>query len=35
MGKERIERLFASVRERERPGLVVFLTAGFLTWTRH
>ena len=29
MGKERIERLFASVRERERPGLVVFLTAGF------
>ena len=29
MGKERIERMFASVRERERPGLVVFLTAGF------
>ena len=28
MGKERIERMFASVRERERPGLVVFLTAG-------
>ena len=29
MGKERIERMFAGVRERERPGLVVFLTAGF------
>ena len=29
MGKERIERMFASVRERERPGLIVFLTAGF------
>ena len=28
MGNERIERMFASVRERERPGLVVFLTAG-------
>ena len=28
MGKERIERMFASVRERQRPGLVVFLTAG-------
>ena len=28
MGKERIERMFASIRERERPGLVVFLTAG-------
>ncbi len=28
MGKERIERMFASVRERERPGLIVFLTAG-------
>ena len=29
MGKERIERMFARVRERQRPGLVVFLTAGF------
>ncbi len=29
MGKERIERMFARVRERKRPGLVVFLTAGF------
>lgn len=29
MGKERIERMFASVRERGRPGLIVFLTAGF------
>ena len=29
MGMERIERMFASVRERKRPGLVVFLTAGF------
>ena len=29
MGKERIERMFASVRERERPGLIIFLTAGF------
>ncbi len=29
MGKERIERMFATVRERERPGLIVFLTAGF------
>ncbi len=29
MGKERIERMFDRVRERERPGLVVFLTAGF------
>ena len=29
MGKERIERMFTSVRERERPGLIVFLTAGF------
>ena len=29
MGKERIERMFAGVRERQRPGLVVFLTAGF------
>ncbi len=29
MGKERIERMFAGVRERERPGLIVFLTAGF------
>ncbi len=28
MGKERIERMFQRVRERERPGLVVFLTAG-------
>ena len=28
MGKERIERMFERVRERERPGLVVFLTAG-------
>ncbi len=28
MGKERIERMFASVRGRERPGLIVFLTAG-------
>ena len=28
MGKERIEQMFASFRERERPGLVVFLTAG-------
>ena len=28
MGKERIERMFDSVRERERPGLIVFLTAG-------
>ena len=28
MGKERIERMFAAVRERERPGLIVFLTAG-------
>ena len=28
MGKERIERMFAGVRERERPGLIVFLTAG-------
>ena len=28
MGTERIERMFASVRERERPGLIVFLTAG-------
>ena len=29
MGRERIERMFAGVRERERPGLIVFLTAGF------
>jgi tryptophan synthase alpha chain len=29
MGKERIERMFRDVRERERPGLIVFLTAGF------
>ncbi len=29
MGKERIEQMFVSVRERGRPGLVVFLTAGF------
>ena len=29
MGKERIERMFERVRERERPGLIVFLTAGF------
>ena len=29
MGKERIEQMFARVRERQRPGLVVFLTAGF------
>ena len=29
MGKERIERMFGRVRERERPGLIVFLTAGF------
>ena len=29
MGRERIERMFASVRERERPGLIVFLTAGY------
>ena len=29
MGKERIEQMFASVRDRERPGLIVFLTAGF------
>ncbi len=29
MGKERIERMFSSVRERDRPGLIVFLTAGF------
>ena len=29
MGKERIERMFDNVRERERPGLIVFLTAGF------
>ena len=29
MGKERIEGMFASVRERERPGLIVFLTAGY------
>ena len=29
MGKERIDRMFARVRERERPGLIVFLTAGF------
>ena len=29
MGRERIERMFASVRERERPGLIVFLTVGF------
>ena len=28
MGKERIERMFASVRERERPGLIVYLTVG-------
>ena len=29
MGKKRIERMFGRVRERERPGLIVFLTAGF------
>ena len=29
MGKERIERMFGRVRERERPGLIVFLTVGF------
>ena len=29
MGRERINQMFASVRERERPGLIVFLTAGF------
>ena len=29
MGKERIERMFERVRERERPGLVVFVTAGY------
>ena len=28
MGKERIERMFERVRERERPGLIVFVTAG-------
>ena len=28
MGKERIDRMFERVRERERPGLVVFVTAG-------
>lgn len=29
MGKERIQRMFDEVRERERPGLIVFLTVGF------
>ena len=29
MGKERIQQMFDDVRERERPGLIVFLTAGF------
>ena len=29
MGKERIQSMFGRVRERERPGLIVFLTAGF------
>lgn len=29
MGKERIDRMFARVRERERPGLIVFLTVGY------
>jgi tryptophan synthase alpha chain len=29
MGKERIQRMFDDVRERDRPGLIVFLTAGF------
>ena len=29
MGSERIERMFAGVRARGRPGLIVFLTAGF------
>ena len=28
MGKERIQSMFDRVRERERPGLIVFLTAG-------
>ncbi len=29
MGTERIDRMFERVRERKRPGLIVFLTAGF------
>ncbi len=29
MGKERIQRMFDDVRERERPGLIIFLTVGF------
>ena len=29
MGRERTERMFERVRERQRPGLIVFLTAGF------
>ena len=29
MGKQRIKQMFDEVRERERPGLIVFLTAGF------
>ena len=29
MGEARIRRMFDSVREQKRPGLIVFLTAGF------
>ena len=29
MGKERIQRMFERVRERQRPGLIVFLTVGY------
>lgn len=29
MGKERIQRMFGNVRERERPRLIIFLTVGF------
>ena len=29
MGEPRIKRMFDAVREQKRPGLIVFLTAGF------
>ncbi|MCH7738253.1 MAG: tryptophan synthase subunit alpha, partial [Chloroflexi bacterium] len=29
MGEPRIRRMFDAVREQKRPGLIVFVTAGF------
>ena len=29
MGESRIRRMFDAVREQKRPGLIVFVTAGF------